>query len=97
MRQTILSLILVLLLLASGYLWFRFFRDGSAPAAGVASEAVDERIAQYRHIKNLKPDTALFADPLFNSLKSATPLSQGSPTSAGGRTIYGRTNPFSPF
>ncbi|MDP3727524.1 MAG: hypothetical protein Q8R35_02695 [bacterium] len=94
MRQTILTIILVVLLLASGFIWFRASRQGEPAAPAILAEG-SERFRQYQHLKNLKPDIGIFADPFFRSLEATVP-SGGPPSLAtGGDLRPGRTNPFS--
>lgn len=96
MRQTVLSILLIVLILAAGFLWFRSRRSASVPAER-APGAVSEQIAQYRHLKNLKPDTGMFADPLFRSLQPAGPRPER-PLGSGGQPLpIGRPNPLTPF
>lgn len=96
MRQTIFTVILIAALLTSGYVWFTYVR--SAPAArpaGLADPAVAERLAQYRHLKTLKPNTEILSDPLFRSLRrSVPPPTSGAPSQP---VQHGRTNPFASF
>ena len=92
MRQTILTIILVILLLASGFIWFRASRQAGPAAPSIAAEG-SERFRQYQHLKNLKPDIGIFADPFFRSLEATVP-SGGPPSLAtGGDPRPGRPQP----
>ena len=92
MRQTILALILIFLIAATGYIWFYYLRDeGGVPAAEAApSAALETRIQPYRLLQTLRPDLSVFTDPPFRALE---PLSQGPDPSPP----RGRQNPFTPF
>lgn len=94
MRQTILTILLIVFILATGFVWFAYLR--SSPPAGppVTPGAEEERLAQYRELRNLTPDTALFSDPAFQGLRPArTPPPAGAAPKEG----QGRANPFAPF
>lgn len=97
MRQTILTVLLVFLLLAAGFVWFRYVRD-AVPAVSSEPAEADERLQQYRHLKNLKADLSIFSDPLFRSLQQTLPppSNERPPTLSGG-SRPGRTNPFNPL
>lgn len=95
MRQTISSLFLILLLAVAGWVWFRYFR-ASPPAVPASSAEVSERLAQYRDLRNLRPDIGVFSDPLFRSLTSP-PRPSGGPPGSPGQPPVGRQNPFAPL
>lgn len=91
MRQTILSAIFIAVILATGFVWYRYIRQ---PEAGTSSQnresAADEHLRQYRQLKSFNPDTSILSDPLFQSLRSPVP--------AGSFPLQtGRQNPFAPF
>ena len=96
MRQTLFSILLIALILAAGLVWFRSRRSASVPAER-APGALGEQIAQYRHLKNLKPETGIFSDPLFRALQPAGPR-PSRPLGSGGQALpIGRSNPLTPF
>lgn len=91
MRQTILTVFLIAFILATGFVWFRYVRPspGSAPAVTVSPE---ERLSQYRGLKDLRADTSVLSDPLFESLSASRPGATSTP-----RAGSGRSNPFAPL
>ncbi len=96
MRQTILATVLVLVIGATGLVWFRL-RSTPAPAPA-SSLPVKERILQYQHLKALQPDLGILSDPAFRILVPAVPLATTRATTSGGQPLpTGRTNPFAPF
>ena len=98
MRQTILTVIFVVLLLGAGFVWLRYVRD-VVPEVSTGPAEVNERLRQYQHLKNLKADLSIFSDPLFRSLEQTLPppSNERPPTLSGGNARPGRTNPFSPL
>lgn len=86
-RQTIATIILVIILLALGALWYLYWTrlpsDESDETPGVSVDS-------YRQVKNLKLDTALFSDPVFRELKQEV-------ISPPATEAVGRSNPFLPF
>lgn len=91
MRQTILTIILVILISATIYVWYAYLRtpeDVGGPAVGSVE---DERLVQYRKLKDLKPDTNVFSDPLFQL------LNRYRPPNVPPMQPPGRANPFSAF
>lgn len=98
MRQNILVVLLVLMLLAGGFIWFRYMRDASPAVPAVGAANVSGRLGQYKQLQNLKPDLSIFTDPLFRSLERALPSPTGGPPSVeAGNIRAGRTNPFNPL
>lgn len=97
MRQTLLTILLVALIMATIWAWFAFVRPpsspiGESPLGGVAAESPEEaRLGQYRELKNLKPDTSVLTDPVFQSLSRYRAPNQPPSSSPG------RANPFAPF
>lgn len=91
MRQTILSAIFIVVILATGFVWYRYIRQPDAGASSQGRESlVGERLHQYRQLKSFSPDTSILSDPLFQSLRSPVP--------AGSFPLQtGRQNPFAPF
>ena len=79
---------LVLVLGATGYLWYGYFQ--AAPAGGVVSGGGAGRFAQVSKISNIQLDTSLFQDPFFLSLTPPQIIPQPDVTP-------GRANPFAPF
>ena len=93
MRQTILSILLVVVLAATGYVWFRYIRQPQAETSSdQTSSEESDRLNQYRRLKNFKPDTSILSDPLFQSLTGSRFSSASSSA-----PVSGRLNPFSPF
>ena len=95
MRQNFLTIIILALLAAGGYVWYTSFRSTESPpapsgAVGLVSEE-NARLQQYRQLKNLKPDKSIIADPLFQSLERFRPAVPPPPAAKG------RPNPFLPF
>ena len=94
MRQSILAFILIIMITATIFVWYAYIRkpgDQSPGATAPASAIEDQRLAQYRQIEALKPDTSILSDPLFQSLSRYV-----SPNPAPAATP-GRINPFLPF
>lgn len=90
MRQTVLTIVLVIALAATAFVWWRSFRTPPAPLAVEPAPEVQERLASYRAIQNMTPDFSLFSNPLFKALRSVE--------KAATTTVRaGRTNPFIPF
>ncbi|MDO8600527.1 MAG: hypothetical protein Q7R73_02825 [bacterium] len=86
-RQTIFTIILVIVLAALGALWYVYFSGRSAEDTD-GPAGVD--VGVYQRVKDLRLDVALFDDPVFRELKQETippPVSQS----------VGRSNPFLPF
>ncbi len=98
MRQNILVVLLICILLASGFIWFRYMRDASPAGQALGAADTSERIEQYKQLQNLKPDLSIFIDPLFRSLERTLPSPTGGPPALGtGDIRAGRTNPFNPL
>src|SRR3989344_4283303 len=99
MRQTFFAILLMVILISSGFVWFKYIRSPSPEklpgSAGLLSERDDEkRISQYRRIKNLKPDTGIFSDPLFKALRPASGKISNPEEPAEPPVKGGRANPF---
>lgn len=97
MRQTTLTIILVIALAGTGYFIYRFFSSG--PATDNSSEAVatpgSPALAEYRKIEALHPDLAIFNDSSFRALFS--PLERAGVATVTAPTHTGRANPFVAF
>lgn len=92
MRQTIFTILFVIVILATSFVWYRYIRQpGGVTTTPSDFAATDERLNQYRQLKSLKLDSSVLSDPLFQSLVGA------SPANASGTSSTGRTNPFAPF
>ncbi|GEM_PF-3348338 len=91
MRQTILTALLILLVVATIYVWYAYLRTPSEEVGIPVGSVTDDRLLQYRQLKDLKPDTSLFSDPLFQLLNRYRPPNVP-PT-----IPPGRMNPFSAF
>ena len=93
MRQTILTVVLIVLLFAIGFVWYHYLRPPAegGPAAS-AEPAIDPaRLEQYRGLKQLRLDVSIFSHPFFRLLEEQT---QPAGTAA---VPAGRANPFAPF
>ena len=98
MKQTVLVLILILALAVVGYVWYAYFQSApetvTEPAITHGSKTLLDRVGALRRLKNLRLDTSVFQDPLFQTLETA-PASQE--LVSGGEGERGRINPFTPF
>jgi hypothetical protein len=91
MRQTILSIILIVVILTTGFVWYRYIRQSAAGTPSQSQQSItDERLRQYRQLKNFNPDTSILSDPLFQSLHGSASASSSPPAT-------GRQNPFAPL
>jgi hypothetical protein len=91
MRQTFFSIALLIIILATGFVWYRYIRTPAPAAPAPSGEAESERLSQYRRLRKLEFRADVLSDPIFKSLQSVgAPLT--SPT-----TPPGRSNPFTPF
>ncbi len=98
MRQNILVIVLIFILLAGGFIWFRYMRDAAPAVRAVGAADASGRLGQYKQLQNLKPDLSIFTDPLFRSLERTLPSPTGGPPPLGtGAIRAGRTNPFNPL
>ena len=95
MRQTLLTILLIAVLIAAGFVWFRYVRTAPPLESARVQGVLGERLDQYRRLKNLSPDTGIFTDPLFLDLKSAGGAIPASGVSNGQPIQTGRNNPFS--
>lgn len=89
MRQTILSLLLIGLIVATGFVWQRYVRQAPSAEPERSPEGLSMRLAEYRSLKNLRPDTSVLSDPFFQTLRA--PAQPVAPPATG------RANPFAPF
>lgn len=87
-RQGIFSLILVLVLGITGYLWYQYLR--SSPGQEGESSRLAARLSEVSRFRNVQLDTSIFQDRFFNSLT----LPQEAPEL---EVTPGRSNPFAPF
>lgn len=86
-RQTIFTVILVIILATLGALWYFYWSsrpsDDSGETSGISTDL-------YKRVKDLSLNTALFSDPVFRELKQEVippPATES----------VGRSNPFLPF
>ena len=93
MRQTLLTIVLVGLIIATIVVWYVYIRSPAGENTSVSSIPSPEsgKILQYRELKNLKPDTSILSDSLFQSLTRYRAPNAPAPQSPG------RVNPFVPF
>ena len=97
MRQTVLSIVLIVAVIGAGWFTYQFFTGGPSDEELSAPEGIDEqRLAEYRKIKTLKPDLSVFTDPFFRSLFSPWQVFGGG-AAATPTAKPGRPNPFTPF
>lgn len=91
-RQTISTIILIILLGATAYVWYQ-----NSP--GVAEEDLRQEgektldLSDVRRLKTLKFDTSILKDPFFNSLQFVNEIT----TLSAPETATGRQNPFLSF
>lgn len=91
MRQTIFSILFIVLIVATGFVWLRYVRTTSPAEQPVGTSAEEnDRLNQYRQLKNFKPDISILQDPRFQAL--TRPGAAAATTTKGGRD-----NPFAPF
>lgn len=86
-RQTIFTIIFVVVLGALGALWYSYWANRPSDETGEVSGI---SIESYRRVKDLRLNTALFTDPVFRELKQEVippPATEA----------IGRSNPFLPF
>lgn len=95
MRQAILSVLFFAALTATGVFVYQYFVSGTESGDMTTTEPVDERLAEYRKIRTLRPDLSVFADPFFKSLFSPIAVFGTGPVQP--TATPGRTNPFTPF
>ncbi len=95
MRQTILSIVFFVALIITGVFFYQYFTGGPEIFGVDTAGQVDERLAEYRKIKTLRPDLGVFADPFFKSLFGPAAVFDTGPVAPA--ATPGRTNPFSPF
>lgn len=86
-RQTISTIILVVVLVALGALWYSYWTNRPSQDSG---ETPGISIDSYRRVKDLKLNTSLFTDPVFRELKQEV-------ISPPATEAIGRSNPFLPF
>ena len=93
-RQTISFIILVIVVLGIGYIWYSYY--SAAPAEeGTAVEDlnvqnIEARLAELRRLRDLQLDTSLFREEAFRELQ--LPVIPKLPA-----VQIGRVNPFLPF
>ncbi len=86
-KQSIFSIVLLLVLGITGYLWYGYFQ--SAPAQDT-TQSQNTSLTGIGRFNNIQLDTSLFQDPLFLSLTLPPLIPQPDVTP-------GRVNPFLPF
>ena len=90
MKQNILTIIFIVFLLGTGYVWYQYARSVSAPESLDAAADVSGTLDRVRRLKTLQLETSVFQDPALKILK---PL----PRKDRPSVIPGRENPFVPF
>lgn len=92
-RQIFLILILAAAVAITGYLlWSNQQNAAPAPEETKKDQPFQQQIQNLRRLKNLKLDTSVFANPIFQSLDTGV----SSPVDVSGGQ-KGRPNPFLPF
>lgn len=86
-RQTISTVILVVILLALGALWYWYWANRPSEESDVTPGI---SLESYKRVKDLQLNTVLFSDPVFRELKQ-----EFIPPPA--TEAIGRSNPFLPF
>lgn len=93
MKQTLLAIAFLVLILATGLVWYRYVRPPAGATASPDTVIDPARLAEYREMRRLSLDISVFSDPLFRILEAPTP-----PLAAPGASIpAGRADPFAPF
>ncbi len=97
MRQTLLSIVLIVAIIGAGYFTYQFFAGGPSDEELSAPSGIDEqKLEDYRKIETLKPDLSVFTDSFFKSLFSPFQVfGTGATTTITAKP--GRPNPFMPF
>ncbi len=93
MRDTIITLVLLLLIAGGGWAWLKY--GAKKEAIVITPEELkmeSERLRQYRQLNNLEPDLSIVENSVFKSLKSVSAGAQATSTVRGGRP-----NPFAPL
>ncbi|MEK9148118.1 MAG: hypothetical protein AAB650_01650 [Patescibacteria group bacterium] len=94
MRQTTFTIVLILLIAATGFVWLRYIRQSPSPdpeaTLNIPSPVDEAQLAYYRQLRSLKFDFSILSDPAFLSLGEVPPP----PAPA---FSPGRANPFVPF
>lgn len=88
-RNTLFTLVFLVLLGLIGYMWYRYLDTGT-DAAAEDRQQFARTLAEVRRLKNLQLDTSLFQDRFFRDLEEPQEVPQPEVTP-------GRTNPFAPF
>jgi hypothetical protein len=92
MRQIIFTIILIILIAATGYLWYNSSPQSSTEEA-IKPVLSGSRLTELRRLKTLQLDVSILKDPLFASLQHPLEI-------LGTEVIQiqaGRVNPFLPF
>ena len=92
MKQNIFAAILVVAILATGFVWFRYIRQPvSSGESSAAIRSESEILNTYRQLKGLQFDASVFSEPAFQALVTPRVATTTSGLPAG------RANPFTPF
>lgn len=87
-RQTLITVIVVVVLGGAGYLWYWY--SPQAPGEEISSVLPGARLVELRRLKEIKFDTSLFEDQFFQSLVVY-------PSMPALDVTPGRSNPFEAF
>lgn len=87
-RNTLFSLVLVILLGVIGYTWYGYLE--TSPETEAEHASFSKTLAEVRRLKTLDLDTSLFQDRFFRDLEEPQEIPQPEITP-------GRENPFAPF
>lgn len=90
-RQTISTIIFIISLVATAYVWYRYkqYTPLDDKKAEIRSD-ITTSLSELRRLREIKLDTSIFQDKFFQTLSSppSLPLQEA---------IIGRQNPFTPF
>ena len=92
MRQNILSILLLAVIIGVGFYWRQYLGQPAVTPTAGRIQVESAKLRQYRQLKNLKLDSSLYSDPLFQSLQRV-----GAAASATSSIPHGRDNPFVAF
>lgn len=94
MRQTIFTIIFVVLIVGIGYVWYNASPASTGPETETPPTGITStRLAELQRLRTLQLDISILKDPIFNSLQSPIEV-VGTPVT---QVQSGRVNPFAPF
>lgn len=89
-QQSLVTVLFVVIIGATAYFWFQGAGGQTAPEASPSVVALEARLAELRHLKEIRFDTSVLQDKFFQSLTG--PIIPPLPD-----IKIGRSNPFIPF